>query len=162
MAKIVLSLGSNIEPRINHLQQAVKTISGWAIKGTMASSLFYETEPNGFISRNEFINMAISFNADLSPSDLLEKINHLEQSHGRIRNKGITEDRTIDIDILFYDDLILADDELTIPHPRLHLRNFVLTPLLDIVPDMIHPILNKSVWELYDECKDTNEVRILE
>jgi 2-amino-4-hydroxy-6-hydroxymethyldihydropteridine diphosphokinase len=94
--------------------------------------------------------------------DLLQKINNLEQGHGRIRNKGITEDRTIDIDILFYDDLILENENLTIPHPRLHLRNFVLTPLLDIEPDLIHPILKKSVWELYDECKDTNEVRILE
>jgi 2-amino-4-hydroxy-6-hydroxymethyldihydropteridine diphosphokinase len=106
--------------------------------------------------------MVISFNANLSPLDLLQKINNLELGHGRIRNKGITEDRTIDIDILFYDDLILENENLTIPHPRLHLRNFVLTPLLDIEPDLIHPILKKSVWELYDECKDTNEVRILE
>jgi len=140
----------------------VETISDWAIKGTIASSQLYETEPNGFNSQNEFINMVISFNAGLSPLDLLQKINNLEQGHGRIRNKGITEDRTIDIDILFYDDLILENENLTIPHPRLHLRNFVLTPLLDIEPDFIHPILKKSVWELYDECKDTNEVRILE
>jgi len=140
----------------------VETISDWAIKGTIASSQLYETEPNGFNSQNEFINMVISFNAGLSPLDLLQKINNLEQGHGRIRNKGITEDRTIDIDILFYDDLILENENLTIPHPRLHLRNFVLTPLLDIEPDLIHPILKKSVWELYDECKDTKEVRILE
>ena len=140
----------------------METISDWAIKGTIASSQLYETEPNGFNSHNEFINMVISFNANLSPLDLLQKINNLEQGHGRIRNKGITEDRTIDIDILFYDDLILENENLTIPHPRLHLRNFVLTPLLDIEPDLIHPILKKSVWELYDECKDTKEVRILE
>jgi len=140
----------------------VETISDWAIKGTIASSQLYETEPNGFNSHNEFINMVISFNANLSPLDLLQKINNLELGHGRIRNKGITEDRTIDIDILFYDDLILENENLTIPHPRLHLRNFVLTPLLDIEPDLIHPILKKSVWELYDECKDTKEVRILE
>ncbi|MBP9135042.1 MAG: 2-amino-4-hydroxy-6-hydroxymethyldihydropteridine diphosphokinase [Saprospiraceae bacterium] len=162
MAKIVLSLGSNIEPRISHLRQVVETISDWAIKGTIASSQLYETEPNGFNSQNEFINMVISFNAGLSPLDLLQKINNLEQGHGRIRNKGITEDRTIDIDILFYDDLIFENENLMIPHPRLHLRNFVLTPLLDIEPDFIHPILKKSVWELYDECKDTKEVRILE
>lgn len=66
------------------------------------------------------------------------------------------------MDILFYDDLVLNTDELSIPHPRLHERSFVLTPLLDIVPDLVHPILNKTIWELYDECKDLSEVSIVE
>jgi 2-amino-4-hydroxy-6-hydroxymethyldihydropteridine diphosphokinase len=73
VAKIVLSLGSNIEPRISHLRQVVETISDWAIKGTIASSQLYETEPNGFNSQNEFINMVISFNANLSPYGSITK-----------------------------------------------------------------------------------------
>ncbi|MCO6460146.1 MAG: 2-amino-4-hydroxy-6-hydroxymethyldihydropteridine diphosphokinase [Saprospiraceae bacterium] len=161
MATVVISLGSNIEPRKKYLSEALAEIAGWA-KGDLNTSGTYETEPNGYVSDNYFLNMAISFQSDLTPDKLIELIGKLEKKLGRLRNADEVSDRTIDIDILFYDQLVMNEKNLTIPHPRLHLRSFILTPLLDILPDLVHPVLKKSVWELYDECKDDNEVRLTE
>lgn len=161
MARIVLSLGSNIEPREKHLKKAIAEIADWSESALKVSNM-YSTEPVGFRSEKEFLNLAVLFETSCSPAELLAKIHAVESKMGRIRTPGRVEDRIIDMDILFYDDLILNTDELSIPHPRLHERSFVLTPLLDIVPDLVHPILHKTIWELYDECKDLSEVRIVE
>lgn len=161
MARIVLSLGSNIEPREEHLKKAIAEIADWSESALKVSNM-YTTEPVGFRSEKDFLNLAVLFETSCSPAELLAKIHAVESKMGRIRTPGRVEDRIIDMDILFYDDLILNTDELSIPHPRLHERSFVLTPLLDIVPDLVHPILHKTIWELYDECKDLSEVRIVE
>lgn len=161
MARIVLSLGSNIEPREEHLKKAIAEIADWSESALKVSNM-YSTEPVGFRSEKDFLNLAVLFETSCSPAELLAKIHAVESKMGRIRTPGRVEDRIIDMDILFYDDLVLNTDELSIPHPRLHERSFVLTPLLDIVPDLVHPILNKTIWELYDECKDLSEVRIVE
>ncbi|MCO6471467.1 MAG: 2-amino-4-hydroxy-6-hydroxymethyldihydropteridine diphosphokinase [Saprospiraceae bacterium] len=161
MARIVLSLGSNIEPREEHLKKAIAEIADWSESALKVSNM-YSTEPVGFRSEKDFLNLAVLFETSCSPAELLAKIHAVESKMGRIRTPGRVEDRIIDMDILFYDDLILNTDELSIPHPRLHERSFVLTPLLDIVPDLVHPILHKTIWELYDECKDLSEVRIVE
>ena len=161
MARIVLSLGSNIEPREKLLKKAIAEIADWSESALKVSNM-YSTEPVGFRSEKDFLNLAVLFETSCSPAELLAKIHAVESKMGRIRTPGRVEDRIIDMDILFYDDLILNTDELSIPHPRLHERSFVLTPLLDIVPDLVHPILHKTIWELYDECKDLSEVRIVE
>ncbi|KXK20622.1 MAG: 2-amino-4-hydroxy-6-hydroxymethyldihydropteridine diphosphokinase [Saprospiraceae bacterium] len=161
MARIVLSLGSNIEPREEHLKKAIAEIADWSESALKVSNM-YSTEPVGFRSEKDFLNLAVLFETSCSPAELLAKIHAVESKMGRIRTPGRVEDRIIDMDILFYDDLVLNTDELSIPHPRLHERSFVLTPLLDIVPDLVHPILNKTIWELYDECKDLSEVSIVE
>lgn len=161
MARIVLSLGSNIEPREEHLKKAIAEIADWSESALKVSNM-YSTEPVGFRSEKDFLNLAVLFETSCSPAELLAKIHAVESKMGRIRTPGRVEDRIIDMDILFYDDLVLNTDELSIPHPRLHERSFVLTPLLDIVPDLVHPILHKTIWELYDECKDLSEVRIVE
>lgn len=161
MARIVLSLGSNIEPREEHLKKAIAEIADWSESALKVSNM-YSTEPVGFRSEKDFLNLAVLFETSCSPAELLAKIHAVESKMGRIRTPGRVEDRIIDMDILFYDDLILNTDELSIPHPRLHERSFVLTPLLDIVPDLVHPILHKTIWELYDECKDLSEVSIVE
>ena len=98
----------------------------------------------------------------LSPDDMLENITQIEKFMGRIRNQKGISDRTIDIDILFYNNEVINKKNLIVPHPRIQERSFILTPLLDIIPDYIHPVLNKSIWELYDECKDMGEVRMME
>ncbi len=161
MARIVLSLGSNIEPRQKHLQTALTEIGRWSKSEEMVSRI-YSTEPVGFRSEHDFLNMAVSLETSLSPMELLEKIHKLEANMGRVRTPGKMEDRIMDIDILLYDDLVMNTDKLTIPHPRMHERSFVLTPLLDIIPDWIHPVFHKAIWELYDECRDTGEVCIIE
>ena len=161
MARIVLSLGSNIEPREEHLKKAIAEIADWSESALKVSNM-YSTEPVGFRSEKDFLNLAVLFETSCSPAELLAKIHAVESKMGRIRTPGRVEDRIIDMDILFYDDLVLNTDELSIPHPRLHERSFLLTPWLDIVPDLVHPILNKTIWELYDECKDLSEVSIVE
>lgn len=161
MATCVLSLGSNIEPRKDHLNMAIKQLSTAFATGVKKSKI-YETEPVGMGYGMSFLNMAVCFETSIKPVALINSILEIEKSMGRIRTPDQVKDRIIDIDIIFYGDLVLNSPELQIPHPRLHERNFVLTPLLDIVPDMEHPVLKKSVWELYDECKDLSEVELLD
>lgn len=161
MTNVVLSLGSNIEPRKDHLDRAVSQIRAWSGKKLRLSNI-YITEPYGYNSAHEYLNMAVELDTDLTPEEIMHRISALESEMGRHRTDGKIEDRTIDIDLLFYGGEIIHEKDLDVPHPRLHQRNFVLTPLLDIVPDLFHPELKKPVWELYDECKDRGEVCILE
>ena len=109
-----------------------------------------ETEPWGFESNNRFINMAIEVETPLLPSDLLCKIISIEQSLGRVvkSSNGIYNDRTIDIDILLYDDILFKSNNLTIPHPQMCDREFVLQPLAEIAPNTIHPLTGLSIVEL--------------
>lgn len=161
MTNVVLSLGSNIEPRKEHLDRAVSQIRTWSGKKLRLSNI-YITEPYGYHSEHEYLNMAVELETSLTPQEIMQRISALESEMGRHRTSDRIEDRTIDIDLLFYGGEIIHEKDLDVPHPRLHQRNFVLAPLLDIVPDLLHPELKKPVWELYDACKDKSEIRILE
>ncbi len=113
----------------------------------LARSHIYETEPWGYAEQPAFLNMVISAETDLSPVELLKKLKDLEGSLGRVpvfKNGP----RLIDMDILFYDDLVMRTESLTIPHPRMHERAFVLIPMLDIAPDFVHPILLKTMKDI--------------
>ena len=103
--------------------------------------------------------MVLKLETSLDVFSVFEKINEIEKVMGRSAktDKGYL-DRLIDIDILFYDDLILNCSELQVPHPRLHLRKFVLTPLVEIIPYFIHPVLNKTIQQLFEECNDEGRV----
>ena len=139
------------------MQEAYLKLSRLA-KTKPKSSSIYITQPHGFDSENEFLNQTIFMETNLSPDEMLDNITQIEKSMGRIRSDNKVSDRTIDIDILFYNNEVINKKNLTIPHPRIQERNFILTPLLDIIPDYVHPVLHKSIWELYDECKDLGEV----
>jgi 2-amino-4-hydroxy-6-hydroxymethyldihydropteridine diphosphokinase len=104
--------------------------------------------------------MVVKIETDLTPYVLLEKILSLESLLGRVRGKERYTSRPIDIDILFYDDIVIDKDHLKIPHPLLHERKFVLIPLCDIEPGMIHPVLGKTIAELLQICKDTSMVTL--
>ena len=139
-----LGLGSNLGNRQENLQKAIACLDPGAV------SSVYETKPWGYSSENAFLNQVIRIDTALSPSELLQQIRQIEKSLGREeKTKDGYEDRLIDIDILLYDDLILETEELTIPHPHLHERLFVLEGLNEIAPDLIHPRLNQSIAELY-------------
>ncbi len=161
MAVVYLSLGSNLGNRKEMLSKAIKEIiSNGNI--LIASSSLYETEPiqiDGF--HEAFYNQVIKIETHKSPLQLLEIIHQIELKQGRIRDGKISS-RTIDVDILFYDNKIINSEELKIPHPRLHTRNFVLIPLMEIDAYFVHPKFNKTIEELYDECKDTSEIIILD
>ncbi len=149
-ATVYLGLGSNQGDRHDLLSRAIEKLKDLGY--IKAKSSFIETEPLGFVSSSCFINAVICLETDLSPYELLDKTQTIEKSLGRkTKSKdGIYSDRPLDIDILFYDTLILDDVELTIPHKELDKRLFVLEPLMEIAPLFPHPILGKTIQELVE------------
>ena len=152
MRKIYLSIGSNKGNRYSFIKEALRLIRKDIGKVVLMSKI-YETKSWGFHS-DDFLNICIMIKSELFPAELLNKLKNIEDRIGRIRNSTKILAREIDIDILFYSDKIVNNEDLIIPHPRLHLRNFVLYPLNDIASDFIHPILLKPINELLEECED--------
>jgi len=155
-----LSLGSNVGHTRNHLTKARQALAGLGVSVEEASACF-ATEPVDFKDQPWFLNQVIRVRTDLEPMELLQACLRTEQEQGRRRNvaKG---PRTLDIDILLYDDLILEDPELQIPHPRIPLRRFVLEPLAALVPDKVHPVLQETFERLLARCEDPSRVERLE
>ena len=160
MKEVILHLGSNIHERTYFLNLAKKLIQK-EIGVIKVSSKLYETEAWGLKDQSDFLNLAHIVETILSPSQVLEKVKAIEDQIGR---EEVTRwgPRCIDIDILFYENQIVETEKLTIPHPMLENRNFVLIPLLEIAGDYIHPVFNKSIEELYIESTDECEVWIYE
>ena len=152
MNKAYLMTGGNEGDRFLHMQQARANIELICGQLVQVSSI-YETAPWGNTDQADFLNQVILINTELSPEELLKGILLIEEIGGRKRTVK-NAPRTIDIDILFYNDLILEKPGLSIPHPRIAVRRFVLEPLNEISPEFIHPVLGKSIHELLLECKD--------
>lgn len=155
-----LHLGSNLGDRKKNLYDAIRLIE-YKIGFIVEKSSIYETEPWGLKDQPGFLNQAIISKSNLSPNKVLNVITDIESELGRIRNEKWGP-RTIDIDIIYCDDLILNSDELTVPHPHMYDRNFVLIPFMEIAGDFIDPVKQVSVEELYDNCRDESEVFIFE
>ena len=153
MGEAVISLGSNLGDRVFYLNKAINKIDHKLGEIIIKSSI-YESEAWGFITENSFLNQIIIIKTNEEPDELLIQLLKIENDLGRVRKTNKYESRPIDLDILFYDDLILSDDHLQLPHPRVQERRFVLEPLQQIIPDFIHPILQKSIKQLYKECTD--------
>ena len=144
---VYLSLGSNLGDRDAQLLEAQARLS--AEGRIVAASSFYETEPVEFTDQPWFLNYAVALETTTTPQDLMEAILRIEKEMGRqrLQNKG---PRTIDIDILLFGDTILDSPQLTIPHPAMHHRRFVLEPLAEIASEVLHPVLKKTIRELRD------------
>lgn len=153
MSKVILSLGSNLGNREKFLADAIVKINQRIGEVLIQSSVF-QTTPWGFDSSELFLNQIIMIHTELTPQDVLHIIHEIEHEAGRIRSAERFNNRTLDIDIIFYDDLILDTPELQIPHPTLHQRLFVLMPLHEVAPGWIHPILRKDVTSLLQACDD--------
>ena len=152
MAQVYLALGSNQGDRKALLHQAIDAIDR-SLGRVDSISSFIETEPWGFARPHPFLNATLLLSTELTPLELLDATQAIERELGRRQKSdeaGYT-DRPIDIDLLFYEDLILESPRLTFPHPLLHRRAFVLDPLLEIAPDLLHPILGKTITELRAE-----------
>jgi 2-amino-4-hydroxy-6-hydroxymethyldihydropteridine diphosphokinase len=159
MRKVYLGLGSNLGERIELLKEAIRMIGKSAGKVVVLSSV-YESEPVGLESGGDFLNMVACIDTDLTPSGLLGRIIMIESRLGRVRSETRYTSRTIDIDILLYNDEIIEKDSLSIPHPNLHLRRFVLVPLNELAPDLMHPVSGKTVKELLASCPDNSKVSL--
>lgn len=152
MVTAYLLLGTNIECRIDHLKNAIQRINREA--GTIAArSAVYETAAWGKVEQPDYLNQALKLETLLSPSQLLHTTAEIENKMGRVRKK-IWGPRIIDIDILFYGDFLSSDKKLILPHPHIQDRRFVLTPLSEIAPDLIHPVAHQSIEVLLQHCTD--------
>ena len=159
MATVYLSLGSNLGDRLGYIQQATSLIGGIHDTSIVSTSSFYETEPWQMDSEKWFVNAILQISTDLEPEELLSECRRIEGQLGRVRSEGPSyTDRTIDIDILFYDDLLLNNKTLTIPHRYFHKRACMLVPMLEIAQDYVHPLFKKTVSELYDELENPEQV----
>jgi 2-amino-4-hydroxy-6-hydroxymethyldihydropteridine diphosphokinase len=142
---VYLALGSNLGDRLANLKQAIAALTPQI--NVKAKSQVYETPPWGVEDQPKFLNQVVKAKTYLEPEQLLKHLKRLELALGR-KESIPNGPRLIDMDILFYDDLVLNTPALVIPHPRLHERGFVLLPLMDIAPDLVHPVSKQSVREM--------------
>lgn len=154
-------LGTNMGDRESLLQDAI-TMMGESCGEIVARSKIYETEPWGFEAENNFLNQVVMIETELKPHDLLKELLSIEAVLGRQRQEGIVgyQSRPMDLDILYYDDFVVDDSDLILPHPRLHRRRFTLLPLCDIAPDFKHPVFDKTNRLLLEQCDDDSDVKI--
>ncbi|GAA4309313.1 2-amino-4-hydroxy-6-hydroxymethyldihydropteridine diphosphokinase [Compostibacter hankyongensis] len=157
MNTVFLLIGGNIEDRYKHLGKAVELISQQIGKIENVSAV-YETAAWGIQEQADYLNQAIQVNTYLTPQELMKAARSIETNMGRER-RVVWGPRIIDVDILFYNQEVIQEEKLFIPHPHLHERRFVLTPLEEIAPDLQHPVLKKTIRELLDACPDPLWVR---
>lgn len=156
MALVYLSLGSNDEDAIGKILDAIERIM--SLGGVTPAGLgsFYESEPQGVKDQPWFVNTAMAARLELAPEKLLARLKEIEHDMGREPGERWGP-RVIDIDIVFYDDRVMDSPALTIPHPRAAERRFILQPIVDINPRMIHPALGKTVSELLAALPETGQ-----
>jgi 2-amino-4-hydroxy-6-hydroxymethyldihydropteridine diphosphokinase len=157
MEQAVLSLGSNIGDRMAQLRKAISLLPKQTESSFLISSV-YQTSPWGFSSNDLFLNCVLAFETTLTAERLLEKCQDIEILLGRQRQGKGYVSRTMDIDILFYGDIIIENEKLIVPHPLIKKRKFVLIPLEEILPQFIHPKLQKSIHQLLEICQDMETV----
>ena len=159
MNRTYLLIGGNVGNRLKNMEKAAELI-GLKAGDIGKRSAMYETEAWGKEDQPAFLNQVLRVQTDLEPKALLETILAIEKEMGRMREEKYGP-RTIDIDILLYNDLVVESNDLSIPHPHLHLRRFARAPLAEIAASVIHPKLKKSIDELLLECTDKLAVKKL-
>ena len=155
-----LALGSNVGDRVGNIQHAITLLTDSSQVNLLGGSSFYETEPLACDPDQPwFVNAVVAVETTLNPHQLLARCQQVETVMKRERNpERPNGPRTIDIDILFYDRLMVSEPELMIPHPRLHERACVLVPLLEISPQWVHPVLNQTITELHQALENPEDV----
>ncbi|MHB9926044.1 2-amino-4-hydroxy-6-hydroxymethyldihydropteridine diphosphokinase [Clostridium botulinum] len=151
MHTVYVAFGSNIGEKESYIKRALEKIEERGMEIIKVSSI-YETEPYGVLDQDSFLNGVVKIETNLTPEDLIGELLNIEKQLNRVRERRWGP-RTIDLDIIFYDDLIINEKDLVIPHKDMENREFVLKPLCDIDENFIHPVLKKSVRELYDGLK---------
>ena len=154
---VYIGMGSNLGDKVLHCEEAISEILKVDRHWLLAKSSLYKTQPIGYTAQDWFVNGVIKMETDLEPFDLLQTLKAIESRLGRVKTFPWGP-RTIDLDILFYDDLEIRGETLNIPHPRLQERQFVLVPLAEIDPDFFHPVLKKTIRELLEGLQEDQGV----
>jgi 2-amino-4-hydroxy-6-hydroxymethyldihydropteridine diphosphokinase len=155
---VYLGLGSNLGDREGHLERGLAAVAARGVRLTAVSSA-YETEPVGGPAQGPYLNLVAAGETSLSPEALMQAALEAEAEAGRVRGER-NAPRTLDVDILFYGDVVRGTGDLTVPHPRLHERRFVLVPLAELAPALRHPALRRTVAELLAACPDRSRVEV--
>lgn len=159
MAIVYLSLGSNKGDRIGYVQQAASLLGADEGISIVRTSAFYESEPWNMNTKNWFVNAVVEAKTKYSPQELLEVCQRIEKQLGRTsEEKNQYQDRTIDIDILFYNKDIVNEENLIIPHKYVHLRAFTLVPMMELNSDFVHPVLHKNIVEMHNDLENPEMV----
>lgn len=159
MAIVYLSLGSNKGDRIGYVQQAASLLGADERISIVRTSAFYESEPWNMNTKNWFVNAVVEAKTKYSPQELLEVCQRIEKQLGRTsEEKNQYQDRTIDIDILFYNKDIINEENLIIPHKYVHLRAFTLVPMMELNSDFVHPVLHKNIVEMHNDLENPEMV----
>ena len=160
MTSVYIAIGSNVGDRINNLKQALTLLDGITV--IEHCSPIYETPPMYMLDQEAFLNMVIGGDTACKPQLLLRKLKDIEAEIGRVMSKERYGPRIIDLDILFFGDAVINVDGLTIPHPRLSEREFVLRPLADIAPSFQHPLLGKSINEILIDLQSGTTAKLFQ
>lgn len=160
--KAFIGLGSNMGDKITHCRNGIAKIARIQQTEIARESCFYQTEPLDYLPQDWFINAAILINTDLDPFSLLKALRQIEAEAGKRLSEIRFGPRPLDLDIIFYDNLIISTPDLIIPHPRMHKRGFVLMPVCDIDPYFKHPVLNREIQDiLHDPDVKSQQVRVI-
>ena len=154
---VYISVGSNIEDKYLNCINGINALTQKGKTSIIKKSEFYETEPVDYTDQDWFVNGVVKIGTSLDPSELLKMLKAIEKGIGRTQTLIRYGPRILDMDIILYDDLVLNSPQLTIPHPRMHKRRFVLCPICDIDPDMIHPVLHYKMRNLLDKLEDFDQ-----
>lgn len=153
-----LCVGGNIGDRLANIQEAKRQLMGMGCV-LEAESAIYQTKAWGVAEAPDYYNQILKISTKVEADVLMKVLLEIEKNMGRVRGDNRNASRTMDIDILFFNTDVINSEILEVPHPRLHLRNFVLVPLNEIASEFIHPVLNKTIRELLNECIDTSDVK---
>jgi len=156
-----ISAGSNMGDRLQNCRKGIEALTESGNSRILAQSCIYKTEPVDYEDQDWFINMMVKLETAHDPFQLLDHIEHIQRAAGRIQDPIRFGPRILDLDIILYDDRIIDSERLVVPHPRMHKRCFVLKPICDIDPKIVHPVLKKEMRDLLT-ILDDNEQRIIE
>lgn len=160
MNTAVIAVGSNLGEKVENSRQGIAALQSSGGLAVVCQSGFYLTEPVGYTDQAWFINSVLIAHTRLAPLEMLRFLKEMERQFGRIDGGIRNGPRALDFDIIFYNDWVIESQALTVPHPRMQERGFVLRPLCDIAPDWIHPVFQKSVRRLLNELGAQHEACI--